>query len=104
MHPYDQQAYSTTAQGYYPGQHQDGYENTLSGYGASYHPPNGGMAIDPELEQAMQAAFGSEGAMMGNFFYDFFAMGSGVPTPSVGESGLGYEGGAWYPEPGSRHP
>ena len=82
-YPPPPQPYVTDTQAYYPQQ-----QDFTNGYGmdASYSQ----MAIDPELEQAMCSAFGSEGNMMGMFFNDFFSTGQG-------QNGMGY--GNWYPTP-----
>ena len=88
LHPYAPQSYVSDPQAaaYYPNQHD--FTN-VNGYGmdGAYQQ----MVIDPELEQAMCSAFGSEGNIMGNFFNDFFSMGQG-------QNGMTY--GNWFPTSG----
>ena len=85
--PYPPDPQAAAAAAYYPNQHD--FAN-VNGYGmdSTYGQQ---MVIDPELEQAMCSAFGSEGNIMGNFFNDFFSMGQG-------QGGMTY--GNWFPSSG----
>ena len=86
LNPYantNQVPYVNDTQGYYQQQQDFAAVN-------GYAPMDGNIVMDPELEQAMATAFGSEGNMMGTFFNDFF----GIGHPQ--QNGLSY-GNGWYP-------
>lgn len=83
LNEYAPQSYVPDTQAYYPNQHDFTNVNDYGMQTTYQHLP-----IDPELEQAMCSAFGSEGNMMGTFFNDFFSMGQG-------QNGMAYSN--WYP-------
>ena len=92
LHPYAAaapQPYVSDPQAYYQDPHQHDYTH-INGNGYSMDGAYQHMVIDPELEQAMCSAFGSEGNIMGNFFNDFFSIGQG--------QNMAY--GNWFPTSG----
>ena len=86
MNAYPSQPYVAETQHYYPPPDQHDFAH-VNGYAMDGYQH---MAMDPELEQAMCSAFGSEGNMMGTFFNDFFSM-------NHVQGGMPY--GNWYPPP-----